>query len=166
MARRKITEEKTDFSELPDLTDSQLKFCIGIIEGKTATEAWMAAYDASNMKKNSIYVEASRALDHPKISLWIARARKAEMGSARRSLAQHIQRLDRLEQIALETGNVGAAVQAEQLIGKAEGHYVDQVRDVTADPMQLIREIATISPQMAQQLAEENGVEWPHVTEH
>ena len=65
--RRKITPpEKTDFSEdLPELTDSQLKFAIGIIEGKSATDAWIAAYDASNMKKNSIYVEASRAMDHP-----------------------------------------------------------------------------------------------------
>lgn len=142
--RRKITEAVEPTDDLPELTPQQRDFAFLIIQGKTASDAYRGAYDCSNMGDKSIWVEASRLKNDPDVALWLAAARKAELGSASRSKEQHILRLDKLQQIAIDTGNVGAAVQAEQLIGKVEGHYVDQVKDVTDDPMKTLREIQDI----------------------
>ena len=166
MARRKITDTEQDIGDLPDLTEQQRRFVSGIIEGKTASDAYREAYDCSNSKPNTIWCEASKLRNHTNVSQWIAAARKAELCHSQRSLQQHVQRLDRLQELCVETGNLGAAVQAEQLIGKASGHYVDQVRDVTVDPLMALREIAQFSPVLAASLAKEHGLEWPEVTEH
>jgi len=165
--RRKITEseEKPDFADLPDLTEQQKQFVFGILNGLTATDAYKAAYDCSNSGNNTIWVEASRLKNHPSVSLWLSAARKAELGATKRTLEQHIRRLDRLQELCIGTGNMGAAVQAEQLIGKASGHYTEQFRDMTADPAQLLREIANIAPDLANKLAEDNGIAWS-ITEH
>ena len=40
----------------------------------------------------------------------------------------------RLRKLAESTGNVGAAVQAEQLRGKVEGHYIEKHQDVGEVP--------------------------------
>ena len=45
---------------LPDLTTPQMNFVLGIIAGKSASDAYRAAYNAENMSNESIWVEASR----------------------------------------------------------------------------------------------------------
>jgi hypothetical protein len=71
-----------------------------------------------------------------------------------------------LKAIAIETGNVGAAVQAEQLRGKAVGHYVDKHQDVSqqSDVTQTLKDIAKLNPDLAEQLAAQHGIEYsaPH----
>lgn len=73
-----------------------------------------------------------------------------------------MQELERLKEIAVNTGNVGAAVQAEQLRGKAAGHYVEKFEDVSKanDPVDTLKEIARHSPDLAQQLASANNIPW------
>jgi hypothetical protein len=157
--QRKITPIE-EGAELPDITEQQRNFVAGILSGKTASDAYRGAYDTSSMQKESIWVAASRLCDNANVALWLAAARKAELGHAVRSKEQHISRLDRLQQIALDTDNIGAAVRAEELIGKAEGHYVDHMEVTVADPMATLREIAQLSPELAAQLAKDQGIEW------
>lgn len=152
-------------ADLPELTEQQRQFVRGLLDGKSAADAYRAAYSAENMGQNSIWVEASRLRSHPSISLWISAARRAELGHTRITLEQHIGRLDELRQIAIETGNVGAAVQAEQLIGKAQGHYTERYDIQTHDPADLLKQIAQLSPALAAQLAKDENIPWDH-TEH
>lgn len=162
MARRKISDEiATAAIELPDLTAQQQKFVEGILSGKTASDAYRAAYDCSNMLNNSIWCAASKLRSEAKVEQWIAQARIAGLGSASVTFEGHIRELERLKEIALKSGNIGAAVQAEQIRGKAAGHHVDQIRDVTDrfDPVQTIREIAAHSPELAASLAAQHGIE-------
>lgn len=168
MARRKLTAKpEIDFSGLPDLTANQLAFVRGILDGKSASDSYRMAYDVSNSGKNTIWVEASRLRNHPHVSLWLSRAREAEMGHANITLEQHIQRLDALKQMAIETGNIGAAVQAEQIIGKVKGYHVERFEDVSrSDAMSALDELAKLSPEAAKALAQEHNIQLPDDTVH
>jgi hypothetical protein len=163
--QRKITPIEAG-ADLPDLTEYQLKFCDGILAGKTSSDAYRAAYDCSNMQPPTIWAAASRLRNDYRVELWIAAARKAEIGKFSRTREQHIARLDRLQQIAIDSGNIGAAVQAEQLIGKVEGHHTDRIEVTSQDPMQTLREIAALSPELAAKLAHDQGIEWQTETAH
>jgi len=165
--RRKISNQALNdaAADLPDLTEQQRKFVEGVLMGKTLTDAYRAAYDCSNMAASTIWPNASRLNADNNVAAWIAAARKAHFGSAIRTKDQHIHHLIELRQIAVETGNVGAAVQAEQLIGKVEGHYTERMDVTVTDPLQTLREIAQFAPELAARLAKEQDIEWSD-TEH
>lgn len=166
MARRKMTDVESlgDLAaELPELTPQQMAFVEGLLAGKTASDAYRAAYDCSNMGKNSVWVDASRLKANPKVSLWVDAARSAGFGRVSCTFDDHMTELARLRGIAERSGNIGAAVQAEQLRGKVAGHYVDRVEDVTKqhDPAQTINEIAALmGDDFAAAKAKEYGIPW------
>lgn len=168
MARRKIGgADKIDFSGLPDLTERQMDFVKGVLDGLTGSDAYRKAYGTENMQPNTIWASASRLRSDPKVAAWLATARKAQMGHSRITLEQHVQRLDELKQVALETGNVGAAVQAEQIIGKVMGHHVERFEDVTrSDALSILNELNRLSPLAAKALAEEHGIKQPDESLH
>lgn len=157
--RRKITDVEDLADELPDLTEQQMRFVEGILAGKTASDAYRAAYDCSGSRPGTVWANASRLRSNNNVALWLSAARKAGLGQSTVTLASHIQELERLREVALESGNVGAAVQAEQLRGKAMGHYTERVEitDLT-DAETELREIAKISPELAQAYAREKGI--------
>lgn len=152
--------------ELPELTERQRHFVEGIVSGKTASDAYRAAYDCANSTTRTVWAEASRQRSNPNVSAWIAAAQKACLGSTAVTLDDHLRQLERLREIALESGNVGAAVLAEHHRGKARGHYVEQVRDVTEhDPQRTIMEIAQHSLEFAQELAKQHNIPWTPPTQ-
>lgn len=158
--RRKLTTPDLPADDLPDLTDQQRKFVEGLLSGKRASDAYRAAYNCENMLPNSIWCAASKLRADANVAQWLAAARKAGLGEAVVTLQSHLGELERLREIAIESGNVGAAVQAEQLRGKVGGHYVEQYRDLTRDPADILREIAAANPSLAAKLAAEQGIEW------
>ena len=152
MARRKITPNDIA-ADLPNLTASQQEFVHLLAGDPNASKAYRSAYNCENMAPASISVEASRLMANPKIALWLSAIRQAHLGRATLSLDEHLRELERLKEISVTTGNIGAAVQAEQLRGKASGHYVDQVKDVTGHSGDTLNEIAKLSPELAKALA-------------
>lgn len=166
MAQRKLTKPQEPTDDLPALTEQQNKFVEGILSGKTASDAYRSAYDCSNSQDNTVWVNASRLRSDANVSLWLSAARKAGLGRAVVTLEGHVNELERLREIALDTGNVGAAVQAEQLRGKASGHYTDNIRLIDEDPAEMLKQIASLSPALAAQLAKDNGIAWAEETQH
>jgi len=57
------------------LTAKQEAFCQGIADGLGQADSYRAAYDASDMKENSVYVQASKLMKNPKITQRIAELR-------------------------------------------------------------------------------------------
>ena len=55
-----------------NLTAKQEAFCQGIADGLGQADAYRAAYDASDMKENSVYVNASKLMKNAKIIQRIA----------------------------------------------------------------------------------------------
>ena len=167
MARRKITEApELEADSLPELTAQQFGFVKGLLDGKSASDAYRGSYNCGKMQPNTIWAAASRLRADSNVAAWLSRARQAELGNAKITLDQHVQRLDRLQDLAISTGNIGAAVQAEQIIGKVLGHHVERFQDVTADPEKLLRDIAAVSPELAAQLAKDNGIRLEQETQH
>lgn len=158
--RRKISEINQLANDLPDLTEQQMRFVEGILDGKKITEAYRAAYDCSAMQQNTIWAAASRLRHHYKIAAWISAARVAGLGTATVTLADHLSELARLREIAERTGNIGAAVQAEQLRGKAMGHYKETIDVTVTDIADELKELAKVSPELAKAYADEKGVAW------
>ena len=157
--RRKITEVEQLADDLPDLTEQQLRFVEGILAGKSGTDAYRAAYDCSNMQQSTIWAAASRLRNNCKVSAWISAGRIAGLGTAAASLDNHLAELARLREIAERTGNIGAAVQAEQLRGKAMGHYTEKLDVTVSDIADEIKELAKISPELAKAYADEKGIQ-------
>ena len=58
-----------------NLTAKQEAYCQGIADGMGQADAYRAAYDAGDMKENSVYVQASKLMKNPKIAQRIAELR-------------------------------------------------------------------------------------------
>lgn len=167
MAQRQKTAPSEPVDDLPVLTEKQMLFVKGVLDGKTASDAYRAAYDCENMQPETIWAAASRLRHNKQVGAWLDAAREAELASAKRTLDQHVARLDRLQAIALRTGNVGAAVQAEHYIGKVSGHYTERMEIMNGDPLDTLKQIAGYAPDLARQLAQQAGIEWQEgQTEH
>lgn len=167
MPRRKLTKvDDLPKAELPELTDQQFAFVKGLLDGKTATDAYRAAYDCSNSQPETIWAHASRLRADDKVAAWLDAARQAYLGSAKITLDQHVQRLDELRTIAVKTGNVGAAVAAEQTIGKVLGHHVERYEEVIRDPLEVLASLAREAPETARAIAQELGLPEPEATTH
>lgn len=151
---------KIDAADLPDLTEKQQEFVKHLLAGRTGAEAYRRAYDCREMSQNTVIAEASRLRSSPNIAAWLSAARQAHLGTTVVTRESHIAELERLREIALETGNIGAAVQAEQLRGKVAGHQIERVQEVPADPIETLKELAVHQPDLAAQLAQAHGIPW------
>jgi hypothetical protein len=58
-----------------NLTAKQEAYCQGIANGLGQADSYRAAYDAGDMKENSVYVQASKLMKNPKIAQRIAELR-------------------------------------------------------------------------------------------
>lgn len=166
MARRKVTEADSASDDLPLLTEKQQKFVDCLLSGMSASDAYRQAYDCSGSKDSSVWVEASKLRNNPKITRWLAAATKAGLAIARVSVEQHLDKLSELREMCVESGNLGAAVQAEQLRGKVLGYYKEQLEVSHVDPLEALEELHKIEPKLAVQTAKEFGISWNPTTKH
>lgn len=116
-----------DSDDLPRLTPKQEAFVKGLLEGKSATDAYRAAYDCSCMAEPTVWAEASRLRAHHKISAWLRHYQRIGMDEARVTLKDHLAELARGRELAIAFGQASAAVQAEHYRGKAVGLYEDRL---------------------------------------
>lgn len=148
-----------DTRGLPDLTPKQYGFVCGVLAGMTGADAVRGATDTSAWGSNTIWVEACKLKDHPKVRLWLNRAKAAAGKKAERTAEAHMNRLQELQDMALKGKNFGAAMRGEELIGRVSGHYVDRVRNETPDPVRdaqsaLLSHVDKISPDAGRLLRE------------
>src|SRR5262245_35356199 len=164
MPRRKLTEpQQLETEALPELTPQQQEFVRLRLAGKIASDAYRAAYNTENMTQRTIWAEASRLNADSKVSAWLSAARQAGLGTAVVTLQGHQQELERRRDIAIASGNIGAAAAAEQTRGKVAGHHIERIQEIPADPTDTLKTIAEHQPDLAAQLAQAHGIAWsPH----
>jgi hypothetical protein len=117
----------TELDELPRLTPKQTAFVNGLLQGKTAADAYREAYCCKNMSPEAISVEASRLRRSPKISLCLSHFQRIGMDEARVTLEAHLAELARARELAYACGQISAGVQAEHHRGKVAGLYKDRL---------------------------------------
>jgi hypothetical protein len=91
------------------------------LAGGCATDAYRAAYQASQMSDGAIQVEASRLLDNPKVAAAIDQHRVALAKKARHSLQDCVADQERAMELAEASGNASAYAQAAMNKGQAAG---------------------------------------------
>ena len=153
--RQKTAPQASGFAvdpdSLPELTEQQHKFVIGILEGKTASDAYRIAYPRSpDWEPTSLWCEASKLRHNTKVQQWLRAAVAAGQDRAVRTIDRHISELADIQRMSLESGNMGAAAQCAIHIGKVSQLYRDSV-EVThkMGDLDLIGSISNGDPELA-----------------
>ena len=115
-----------DQTNLPDLTAKQMAFVQGMAEGLDDNKAYSAAYDTTNWAMNSIYVQASKLKNHPKICLWLDALKENSRIAALCTVEGHLGELDRVKELAIGKDQLSVAARCEELKGKVNGHYIER----------------------------------------
>lgn len=119
---------------MSELTPKQESFALAVASGMTQSDAYREAFNVRpTTKTDSINQAASKLMADPKISSRVNELRKPIAEKAMITLEGHISRLKELADIALQNGQVAAAIKAEELCGKASGIYVEKKQITGAD---------------------------------
>jgi hypothetical protein len=121
------------------LTTKQYEFCLNYVKGKrkpdgswvamTGSDAYRLAYDASNMKPQTVNVQASKLLAHPKVARYIGVLRARREDAVVHSVAAARTFIfEKLTELALEADRDADKLKAIELLGKLDG--VDAFKDV------------------------------------
>lgn len=108
---------------MPILTAKQEQFAQNIAVGMTGADAYRAAYDAANMRANSIYREASLLRSNPKVAQRIATLWEARWKADTFTRNQLIQDIMQVCDQASAVGNHSAAIRGLTMAGKMMGLY-------------------------------------------
>lgn len=100
------------------LTPKQEAFCLAYLETGNASEAYRRAYNASNMKPESINVNASKLLSDAKIALRLDELRKPVIERHRITVDDLLRELEEARQMAIKDRAPAPAVSAT--MGKAK----------------------------------------------
>ena len=116
------------------LTPKQEKFALEVASGKTQSDAYRAAFNVrSTTKPETVNQQASRLMADRNISARVEELRKPIAAKAMITLESHIERLKELAVLAIDQGQIAAAIKAEELCGKASGVYVEKRQITGAD---------------------------------
>ncbi|MBV7387252.1 terminase small subunit [Pasteurellaceae bacterium TAE3-ERU1] len=110
------------------LTQKQVNFCNAYLETGNASEAYRQAYNAENMKAETINRKASELMSNGKVKARIEEMREKAAQGAQVTLESHLERLAELSLAAQENGQYSAAINAEIARGKAAGLYTEKAK--------------------------------------
>lgn len=123
----------------------------------------MKSHDIDPRRKlESLTRSAATVKNRPHVQAAIQMIREAAIQMSGYELHDHIGELHRLRRISIEKGNMGAAVRAEELIGKASGFYTDR-KEVTfkASADNLLDDLSKVfGVEFAQEAAKKLGVDY------
>lgn len=117
------------------LTLKQEEFCRKYIESGNASEAYRRAYNAKNMKNETIHRAAFELLENPKVAT-ILEELKAEMRCRHDVTVESLcQELEADRQLARQNGQAGAAMTATMDIAKLHGLLIEkrQLQNIDSD---------------------------------
>lgn len=132
------------------LTPKQERFAMAVASGKTQSDAYREAYNVRpTTKMETINQQASRLLANSNIYARVEELRKPIAQKAMITLESHIERLKELAALAVDTGQIAAAIKAEELCGKASGIYIErrQLTGLDGGPVNHSISISFVDPE-------------------
>lgn len=102
------------------MTPKQEAFALAYVETGNASEAYRRAYNAENMKPEAVWVEASRTLADPNVSLRVMELQQENAERLFVTVDSLTRELDEDRQLARQEGQASAAISA--VMGKAKLH--------------------------------------------
>ena len=111
---------------LPDLTEKQLNFVLGIQKGLSKSDAYRQAYDCTKMKPDSIWCNASKMASSTKVAQWLAYLKATQITEALYTKEKHLEDMAEAARACKENKSWSAYVKAVESLGRCAGHYVDK----------------------------------------
>ncbi len=107
---------------------------MAVASGMNYSDAYRIAVKVRpTTKPETVNQEASKIMARPHVRTRVGELRKPIAEKAMITLESHMERLKELAQIALDNGQVAAAIKAEELRGKASGIYVEKKQITGSD---------------------------------
>ena len=131
---KKPTHLKIVAKEQP-LTGKQEAFAKLVARGAILSDAYRECYSADNMKSSTLWSEACRLAQNPKVSARIKDI-QADMEADRRTIERRREEwvLKRLQEEADGADNASSRIRALELVGKTVGMFTDRIEQAdTAD---------------------------------
>ena len=116
-------DEKTD---LPDLTERQYKYVCARQSGKNKSDSLRAATDTSRMAPSTIWRDAIKLENNPKVRAWLDLIKVEQISEATYTKEAHLEAMQEAARVCKENGSWSAMVKALESLGKCAGHYVDK----------------------------------------
>ena len=118
--------EDNPADSLPDLTEKQINFVLGIQKGLSKSDAYRHAYDCTKMKPDSIWCNASKLASSTKVTQWLAYLKATQLTEALYTKEAHILDMAEAARACKENKAWSAYVKATESLGRCAGHYVDK----------------------------------------
>jgi len=124
---KKPTHLKIVAKEQP-LTGKQEAFAKLVASGSMLSDAYRECYSADNMKSSTLWSEACRLAQNPKVSTRIKDI-QADMEADRRTIERRREEwvLKRLSEEADQADNASSRIRALELVGKTVGMFTDRI---------------------------------------
>lgn len=103
------------------LTPKQEQFCQSYIETGNASEAYRRAYDAKNMKSETIWRSANELFDNPKVTARLEELQTEHRARHNVTVNSLTDELDKAKDLAMERPE-GASAAVSAILGKAKLH--------------------------------------------
>ena len=107
------------------LTQKQEKFVQGILEGKSGSDAYRAAYSTKNMSDKTVRESASVLIKNPKVTARLKELRDEAMAPSIMSAVKRLEWLSEL--IRSEKESTGDKLRAVDIMNRMQGEYVTKV---------------------------------------
>lgn len=160
MQNQKTAPLDIDADNLPPLSVQEQRLIEALGQGDSNTEAYRKAYGAEGYSQASLHVRACVKVAQSHIQAHLVRLRSVGLNRAVISLQQRMEAELAFAQRAEAAGNFGAAGGAYDRLNKLMGLYVERLEVSAADPLETLRQIAQVSPDLAASLAASQGIPW------
>lgn len=135
------------------MTPKREAFAAGVASGKSQADAYRAAFNAANMKAETIQQAASRLMADSKVSARVAELRKPVVEKAQITLESHLRDLMMLRNMAVKEKQMSAAITAEVARGKAAGVVIDKATLELTGKNGLPLAVTSVTPDQYRQIA-------------
>jgi hypothetical protein len=119
---------KSSTNRLTGLTEKQEAFAVAVVNGSNASDAYRLAYDAENMRPETVWSEACRLLANHNVAARLAVLNSEKEHQRRMMAVSRAERvLQRLESLADTATTESVKVRANELLGKTAGLFTEQI---------------------------------------
>ena len=137
-------------SDKDRLTAKQEGFAQDVSKGAMLSDAYRTHYSADGMKDSSVWTEACKLAQHPKVSQRIKQLQD-EYEQDRRTIERRREEwvLKRLQEEADKADNASSRIRALELVGKTVGMFTDRIETTDTEE----RSAADIERELKRRLA-------------
>jgi phage terminase small subunit len=135
------------------MTPKREAFATEVASGKSQADAYRAAFDAANMKAETIQQAASRLMADSKVAARVAELRKPVIEKAQITLESHLRDLMMLRYMAVDEKQMSAAITAEVARGKAAGVVIDKATLELTGKGGMPLAVTSVTPEQYRQIA-------------